>query len=99
MKDRSSTVFFFLPNWYNAVVVSVDGIVVAVIFAVVVGREVVKASVPPRMNRTASAKRTRELLWRYIMVDGRAEPVRHTYRRDDSMNSYSRMRSPYRLTK
>ena len=77
MKDRSSTVFFFLPNWYNAVVVSVDGIVVVVIFAVVVGREVVKASVPPRMNRTASAKRTRELLWRYIMVEEPSECVTH----------------------
>jgi hypothetical protein len=70
MKDKSSTVFFFLPNWYNVVVVSVDGIVVVTFFAVVAGREEeVKASVLSRMNRTASVMKTRELLRRYIMVE------------------------------
>jgi len=70
MKDRSSTVFFFLPNWYKVVeVFDDDGIVVVAFFAAVVGREVVKASVLPRMNRTASAKKTSELLRRCIMVE------------------------------
>lgn len=73
MKDRSSTVFFFLPNWYNLVeVFDDDGIVVVAFFAAVVGREVVmKASV--RMNRTASAKKTSELLRRCIM--GKSEYI------------------------